>query len=89
MSKVCEFTGKTVQVGNNVSHAHNKTKCRKLPNLQKKSYFISELGCKLSFRLSTRALRTIDRCGGLVPALRKANEGSLSPKLKKLRRKVI
>ena len=89
MSKVCEFTGKTVQVGNKVSHAHNRTKCRKLPNLQKKSYFISELGCKISFRLCTRALRTIDRYGGIVPALKRANEGNLSLKLKKLRKKII
>ena len=44
MSKVCELTGTTVQYGNNVSHANNRTRRRFLPNLQKKRVWVAEQG---------------------------------------------
>ena len=65
MTRVCEITGKKPKVGCNVSHAHNKTKRRQLPNLQSKSLPSDLLGHSVSLRLSTKALRTIDKFGGL------------------------
>ncbi len=63
MSKVCELTGKTVMYGNNVSHANNKTRRRFLPNLQKKRIWVPEEGRFVTLRISTRALRTLDKKG--------------------------
>ena len=63
MSKVCQITGKTVQYGNNVSHANNKTRRRFLPNLQKKRIWDAEEGRFVTLKISTRALRTIDKKG--------------------------
>ncbi|NNE09422.1 MAG: 50S ribosomal protein L28 [Gemmatimonadetes bacterium] len=63
MARKCQITGKGPLTGNNVSHAHNKTKRRQLPNLQWKRIFVPELGRTVRVRLSTRALRTITRKG--------------------------
>ena len=63
MSKVCKLTGKKPQYGNNVSHAHNKTKRRWLPNIQKKRIWLPEENRWVRIRLSTRALRTIEKKG--------------------------
>ena len=70
MSRLCKLTGKGPKVGNNVSHAHNKTKRRQLPNLQTKKIFVPELGRSIRMKLSTSAIRTIDSVG-LMPYLRK------------------
>ena len=56
MARKCAFTGKSPLVGNNVSHAHNKTKKRQLPNIQSKRIFVAELGRYVRIHLSTRAL---------------------------------
>lgn len=63
MSKKCELTGKTVMYGNNVSHANNKTRRRFLPNLQKKRIWVAEENRYVTLRISTRAIRTIDKKG--------------------------
>jgi large subunit ribosomal protein L28 len=63
MSKVCQLTGKTVQYGNNVSHANNRTRRRFLPNLQKKRIWVAEENRFITLRISTRALRTLDKKG--------------------------
>lgn len=63
MSKKCQLTGKTVMYGNNVSHANNKTRRRFLPNLQKKRIWVAEENRFVTLRISTRALRTIDKYG--------------------------
>jgi large subunit ribosomal protein L28 len=63
MSKKCQLTGKTVMYGNNVSHANNKTRRRFLPNLQKKRIWIAEENRFVTLRVSTRALRTLDKHG--------------------------
>ena len=63
MSRVCQVTGKRPQSGNNVSHAHNKTRRVQRPNLQWKRVYVPELGRTVRVRLSTRALRTIDKKG--------------------------
>ncbi len=63
MARRCQITGKGPLTGNNVSHAHNKTKRRQLPNLQWKRIFVPELARTVRVRVSTRALRTITRKG--------------------------
>jgi large subunit ribosomal protein L28 len=63
MARRCQLTGKGPLVGNRVSHSHRKTKRRQLPNLQKKRLYIPELDRWVSVRLSTRALRTVDKKG--------------------------
>ena len=70
MSKICKITGKRPLVGNNVSKSHHKTKRRQLPNLQSKKIYVPELGRKIQLRLSTAALKSIDKCG-LMPYLKK------------------
>ena len=65
MSRRCQFTGKGVQSGNNVSHANNKTRRRYLPNLQQASLLSDILGTTIRIRLSTRAIRTVEHNGGL------------------------
>lgn len=62
MSKVCPVTGKRPLVGHNVSHANNKTKRRFNPNLQKRRFTL-ENGKKITLRISTKAMRTIDKKG--------------------------
>lgn len=63
MSKVCQLTGKRPISGNNVSHSNRKTKRRFLPNLQKKRFFIPETNQWVTLKISTSALRTIDKLG--------------------------
>ncbi len=70
MSRKCDITGKRPLVGYNVSHAHNKTKKRQLPNLQTKRIFVPELRKSVRIKVSTSALRSIDKMG-LTAFLRK------------------
>ena len=70
MSRVCKLSGKRPLTGNNVSHAHNKTKRRQYPNLQSKRIYVEELGKFVRIRLSVRALKTVTR-DGLMPYLKK------------------
>ena len=66
MSKVCELTGTTVQYGNNVSHANNKTRRRFLPNLQTKRVWIPEEKRFVTLKITTKALKTLDKKGYLA-----------------------
>ena len=63
MSRKCELTGKGVQVGNRVSHSNVKTKHRFLPNLQTKRFWSVELAKFVTLKVSTAAIRTIDKLG--------------------------
>ena len=63
MARVCEVTGKGPMVGNNVSHANNKTKRRFLPNLQYRQFFIESENRWVRLRVSSAALRLIDKKG--------------------------
>ena len=63
MSKICQLTGKRPISGNNVSFSNRKTKRRFLPNLQKKRFFIPETGQWVSLKLTTGAIRNINRLG--------------------------
>jgi len=63
MAKKCPITGKGPLVGNNVSHANNKTKRRYLPNLQYKRFWLENEKRFIRLRISTRAMRIIDLRG--------------------------
>jgi large subunit ribosomal protein L28 len=63
MARACQVTGKKPIVGNNVSHANNKTKRRFLPNLQNRRIWVESEGRYVTLRLSTAGLRTIDKLG--------------------------
>lgn len=63
MARVCMITGKKPLVGNHVSHANNKTKRRFLPNLQRRKIWVESQNRFVSLRMTTAALRTIDKNG--------------------------
>lgn len=63
MARKCAFTGSGPNTANNRSHSNIKTKRRQLPNLQYRKLWWEEGGTFVSVRLSTRAMRTIDRKG--------------------------
>jgi large subunit ribosomal protein L28 len=88
MSRVCELTGKGPMVGNNVSHANNKTKRRFLPNLQDVTLISDALGRSVRLRISSSALRTVDHRGGLDAFLAGAKDDDLSPRALKLKREI-
>ena len=63
MAKICQVTGKKPMSGNNVSHAHNKTKRRFLPNLQTKKFWVESEKRWVRLRVSAKGLRIIDKNG--------------------------
>ncbi|MCR9205299.1 MAG: 50S ribosomal protein L28 [Halobacteriovoraceae bacterium] len=71
MSRSCDLTGKRRLVGNKVSHAKNRTKMTQKPNLQTKRVYDPETGQTIKLRLSTKAIRTLDKVGSLSKFLRK------------------
>ncbi|MGB3468968.1 MAG: 50S ribosomal protein L28 [Cyclobacteriaceae bacterium] len=73
MARVCDITGKRPRVGNNVSHANNKTKRKFYPNLQKKRFYIPEEGKWITLKVSTSAIRTINK-NGIAAVLKKARK---------------
>jgi large subunit ribosomal protein L28 len=82
------MTGKGVLSGNNVSHAHNKTRRRFLPNLQVTSLLSDALGEVVRLRLSARAIRTIEHKGGLDAYLMGTSDTKLPEDALSLKRKV-
>lgn len=71
MARVCQITGKKVQVGNNVSHAKNRTRRKFYPNLQTKRFYIPEEDKWITLKVSTSAIRTINK-NGITAVLKKA-----------------
>ncbi|MFZ9657273.1 MAG: 50S ribosomal protein L28 [Crocinitomicaceae bacterium] len=63
MSRVCQLTGKSVMVGNNVSHSNRKTKRRFYPNLITKKFIVTEEDNYITLKISAAALRTINKKG--------------------------
>lgn len=63
MSRVCQLTGKSVMVGNNVSHSNRKTKRKFYPNLVTKKFYLPEEDAIITLKISTSALRTINKKG--------------------------
>ena len=88
MARRCAVSGKSVMVGNNVSHANNKTKRTFRPNLQSVTLMSDTLGSKVRLRLTTHALRTIEHNGGFDSYLLSAGASKLTPETLKLKRQV-
>ena len=88
MARRCELTGKAVLSGNNVSHAHNKTRRRFLPNLCNVSLLSDSLGRTFRLKVSARALRSVEHRGGLDAFLLKARDGELSLRARRIKRSV-
>ena len=88
MSRVCELTGKGRQVGNNVSHANNKTKRVFLPNLQDVTLISDALERSVKLRVSTHGLRSVEHVGGLDNWLAKTSDEKLSLKARRLKREI-
>jgi large subunit ribosomal protein L28 len=85
MTRRCELTGKGPLVGNNVSHANNKTRRRYLPNLCNVSLMSDAMGLTYRFRISANALKSVEHRGGLDGFLAAAKAAELSPKALKLK----
>ncbi len=85
MARRCEITGKGVQSGNNVSHAHNKTRRRFLPNLQETSFYSESLKRKIRMRVTAAAIRTVEHNGGIDAFVLSKAPSKLAPVLRKLR----
>ena len=75
--------------GNNVSHAHNRTKRRFLPNLCNVTLQSEQLGRAFKFRISAQALRSVDHNGGLDAFLLKQRDEKLSPSALKVKRELL
>lgn len=88
MSRICELTGKGRLVGNNVSHANNKTKRVFLPNLQNVTLLSEALGRSFKFRVSTAGLRSVEHNGGLDNWLLKTKDDKLSARALKVKREL-
>ncbi len=88
MTKKCPITGKGVQTGNNVSKSNRKTRRRFLPNLQDISVYSEVLDAQINLRMTTRALRTIEKNGGLDAYLLTTPVSKLSDEAKKLKTRI-
>jgi large subunit ribosomal protein L28 len=88
MSRRCELTGKGAQVGHRVSHSNIKTKRRFLANLVNVTMMSDALGRSVKLRISTNALKTVDRRGGLDAFLLKAKDEELSVRALEVKRQV-
>ncbi len=88
MARRCTMTGKGVMAGNNVSHAHNKTRRRFLPNIQVASMLSDALGRSVRLKLSTGAIRTIEKKGGLDSFLLATPDAKLPVEARRLKRAV-
>jgi large subunit ribosomal protein L28 len=89
MSRICELTGKGRQVGNNVSHANNKTKRTFLPNLQNVTLLSDALETGVKLRVSTHGLRSVEHNGGLDNWLVKTSDDKLSLRCRRLKRDIV
>jgi large subunit ribosomal protein L28 len=78
MSRRCELTGKTRQIGHKVSHSNRKTKRRFLPNLLNVTLQSDALGRSVRMRISANALKSVDHRGGLDAFLLAAKDADLS-----------
>ncbi len=76
MSRVCQVTGKRPTSGNNVSHAHNKTRRRFLPNLHTHRFWIEDEQRHVTLRVSSKGMRIIDKKGieSVLTEMRKRGE---------------
>jgi large subunit ribosomal protein L28 len=85
---VCELTGIRAQTGNNVSHSNRKTKRKFRPNVQKVSFKSEALGRNVALRITTRAVRSVQKVGGIDAFLIAAKEAKLPETAARLKRAV-
>lgn len=88
MPRRCSVTGKRVMSGNNVSHAHNKTRRRFVPNLQATSLFSEALERMVRLRIATSTIRTIEHNGGLDAYLLGTRDSKLEAGARRLKRQI-
>jgi large subunit ribosomal protein L28 len=88
MARICELTGKGRMVGNNVSHANNKTKRTFLPNLQNVTLLSDSMEQGYKFRVSTSGLRSVEHNGGLDNWLLKTSDDKLSTNARKVKKEI-
>jgi large subunit ribosomal protein L28 len=89
MARRCSISGKGVLTGNNVSHANNRTRRRFLPNLQRQRLFSETLGESIRLRITSYALRTIERQGGIDGYLLGAKDRDLPGELRRLKKRIV
>ena len=89
MARRCELTGKGVMVGNNVSHANNKTKRRFLPNLVDVTLISDALERRVRMRIAASTLRTVEHRGGLDKFLMVAKDAELSDRMRRLKAELV
>jgi large subunit ribosomal protein L28 len=89
MSRRCDITGKGVLTGNNVSHANNRTRRRFMPNLQESSLLSDVLGIEVRLTLSTRAIRTVERNGGIDSFLLSTPDRRLPEAAQVVKRRIV
>jgi large subunit ribosomal protein L28 len=88
MARRCALTGKEPIFGHNVSHSNRKTNRRFDPNLQKITFYSNALRCSIPLRVSTRALRTVQKKGGLDAYLIATDDAKLAPEGLRIKHKV-
>jgi large subunit ribosomal protein L28 len=84
----CALTGRKVQFGNNVSHSKRRTRRKFDPNIQKVTLVSDVLGCDIALSVSTRALRTVQKQGGLDAYFLMGSDAGLAEEGLRLKRRV-
>lgn len=88
MARECDITGKRVMSGNNVSHANNKSRRTFAPNLQEASFVSESLGKTVRLRVSTQAIRTVEKNGGIDAFLKSTAGRKLTETGRRLKKQV-
>ena len=88
MAKKCDISGTGVMSGNNVSHAHNKTRRRFLPNLQVVSLLSETQGKMFTLKVCSKTLRSIEHNGGLDAYLESTSNSKLTEEAKKIKKSI-
>jgi large subunit ribosomal protein L28 len=89
MARRCDLTGTETKFGKNVSHSNRRTQRRFLPNLKRVSFYSEALRTRVPLRVTTRAIRTVEKVGGLDNFLVKSDAAKLPLEGQRLRRRVI
>ena len=89
MSKVCEISGKKPMSGNNVSHANNRTKRRFIPNLQNVKLYSGTLQKYINLNITIRAMKTVEKNGGLDSYLIKTSNKNLADTAIKIKKQIL
>ena len=89
MSKICEISGKKPMTGNNVSHANNRTKRRFIPNLQNVKLYSGTLQKYINLNVTTRAMKTIEKNGGLDSYLIKTSNRNLADTALRIKKQIL